>query len=178
MKPVRIILSMASVGLAALLDAGCLPALVTWRLAMLGPVASSPPVYRDDRIEVVFVGTVIPGMTKQLEFELWNLSGGTARILWDQAAFISADGAASRVLHAGVRFIEAGQALPPTTIPPGARVREVAAPADRVRWIGSAWYQEPIVGAKDSGKTVGLLLPIEFADGVHKEYHFQFRVEG
>lgn len=163
-------------GMATLVT-GCASLLPSYQLALLRPILAPQPVFEDDRIAIAFGSKVTPGVTKQLEFELANRSGHVLRILWDEAAFIHVDGTSSRVLHAGVRFIESDRPLPPTTVPAGARVREVAAPADRVRWIGRSWYQDPIVSSNDEGKTVGLLLPIEFADGVRREYHFEFRIE-
>lgn len=155
----------------------CASLVPSYQLALLRPIFSPQPVYQDDRITIAFDSRISPGITKQIEFELANRSVYTLRILWNDAAFIHVDGMSSRVLHAGVRFLQSDQPMPPTTVPAGAKVREVAAPADRVRWLGSSWYQDPIVGANDAGKTVGLLIPVEFADGVRREYHFEFRIE-
>ena len=95
-----------------------------------------------------------------------NQSNEPISIVWEESAFVGADGETSRVIKSGVRFSEMQSAVTPTLIPPGGRVDETIAPVNKVSYssVHSRWQQEPILHAQDSGRAFSLFLTFEHAD--------------
>ena len=131
--------------------------------------------YEDNVISIFIVGG-----SKQFEFSLTNKMTNSIKIIWDEASFVDADNLVSKVVHKGVRFIDATNSLPATTIPSGASISELIAPTNRIKY-SDGWYQQSIISSNKSddpnvvGKTVKILLPIE-VNGVVNEYVFCFTI--
>lgn len=131
--------------------------------------------YEDNVISIFIVGG-----SKQFEFSLTNKMTNSIKIIWDEASFVDADNLVSKVVHKGVRFMDATNSLPATTIPSGASISELIAPTNRIKY-SDGWYQQSIISSNKSddhnvvGKTVKILLPIE-VNGVVNEYVFCFTI--
>ena len=131
--------------------------------------------YEDNIISIL-----IMGRTKQFEFTLTNKLTNSIKIVWDAASFVDENNFVSKVVHEGVKYIEANNEQPATTIPGGASISELVAPTNRITY-SYGWYQEPIVSSKKSndpnivGKTIKVLLPIE-VNGIVNEYVFCFTI--
>jgi len=89
-------------------------------------------VYEDELLSAIFLARK-DGIACEVE----NRTDRTIKIVWDEAAFIDADGSSGRLLHQGSTYVSAPQ--PPTVIPSGTRVTDALFPAKRVR------YREAVV---------------------------------
>jgi hypothetical protein len=144
---------------------------------------------------------------RSIRLRLQNKTDQTIKVLWDEASFIDVDGALSRVMHIGVKYVDRNASQPPTVIPAHQRLADDVFPTDRV-WFRpasphlAAGYQngpllkpayvasvvqqgEPVPAAPDSFTTavrsrVGrrFAVVIPFeADGVKNEYTFWFKID-
>lgn len=131
--------------------------------------------YVDNVIEMV----IIPTRTK-FTFELKNISPNSIKIIWDEAAFVDADGSTSKVMHVGTKYSERNSSQPATTVIKNAKIEDVATPTDRVyysetlkEWTSKSMYpNEP----KLKNKQIQLMLPIQIKDVVN-EYIFVFDLD-
>ena len=123
---------------------------------------------------------LIMGGKKQFEFSLTNKMTNSIKIVWDEASLVDENNMVSKVVHKGVKYINAQDAQPATTIPGGASISELIAPTSRIKY-SDGWYQQSIVSSNKSndpnvvGKTIKILLPIE-VNGVINEYVFCFTI--
>ena len=166
----------------SLLCVMCLLLLSTPRLAqdnrramfkMIAPVVTRSLTYSDAYISIIFIPA------KSLHFKLTNKTKQPIEIDWNHASFTDTDSTAHRVVHQGVRYIERDSNLPPTIIPPGANVFDVAHPSDYISYDSSSaegWKMENILPDSDReliGKVFGLFLPLKI-NGRLKNYNFKF----
>ena len=128
--------------------------------------------YVDNVIDIVIFAT-----GTKFSFELKNISPNSIKIIWDEAAFVDADGSTSKVMHVGTKFSERNSSQPATTVIKGAKIEDVATPTDRVyysdtlkEWTSKSMF--PTEG-KLKDKQVQLMLPIQIKDVVN-EYIFVF----
>lgn len=131
--------------------------------------------YEDNYLSIVWMP-----QEKGFYFILKNKSGNSLKIVWDDASYMGVDNSASRVFHNGVKYIDRDKSQPATIVPNGATVEDVVSPTDKVSWLGSSWYTDPLLYGSDNGinngKTVKVLLPIS-VKGVENEYTFVFKVK-
>lgn len=130
--------------------------------------------YEDNIISIQIMGG-----KNQFEFSLTNKMKNSIKIVWDEASFVGADNMVSKIIHKGVKYMDANNSQPATTIPGEASVSELIAPSNRIKY-SDGWYQQPLISNKGNdssvvGKTVKVLLPIEI-NGVVNEYVFCFTV--
>ena len=99
---------------------------------------------------------------------------------WNEASIVDENNLVSKVVHKGVKYMDANNTQPPTTIPSGASISELVAPTNRIKY-SDGWYQQSIIASNRSndinviGKTIKVLLPLEIA-GVVNEYVFCFTI--
>lgn len=123
---------------------------------------------------------LIMGGEKQFEFSLTNKMTNSIKIVWDEASLVDENNMVSKIIHKGIKYINAQNAQPATTIPGGASISELIAPTSRIEY-SDGWYQQSIVSSNKSndpnvvGKTIKILLPIE-VNGVINEYVFCFTI--
>lgn len=145
------------------------------RNGMIEERQSDSYFYEDNIMSILIVGG-----SKQFEFSLTNKMTNSIKIVWDDASFVDADNLASKVVHKGIKYMNAANALPPTIIPGGATISELIAPTNRIKF-SDGWYQQSIISSNKSndpnviGKTVKVLLPIEI-NGRVNEYIFCFTI--
>ncbi len=131
--------------------------------------------YEDNVLSIL-----IYGGEKQFEFSLTNKTKNSIKVMWDEASIVDENNSVSKVVHKGVKYMDANNTQPPTTIPSGASISELVAPINRIKY-SDGWYQQSIIASNRSndinvvGKTIKVLLPIEIA-GVVNEYVFCFTI--
>lgn len=131
--------------------------------------------YEDNVLSIL-----IYGGEKQFEFSLTNKTKNSIKVVWDEASIVDENNLVSKVVHKGVKYMDANNTQPPTTIPSGASISELVAPINRIKY-SDGWYQQSIIASNRSndinvvGKTIKVLLPIEIA-GVVNEYVFCFTI--
>ena len=143
-------------------------------------------VFEDDMIKVLWlVGE------KALNITLENKTEHSIKIVWDEAAYVGADGASHRVMHSGVKYTDKNNHQPPSVVVRKGRIFDMLVPVDNVEYVSSlGWYTTPLFptaarskaqaeeqAASYVGKTVQALLPLEI-QGVVNEYVFLFDVKG
>lgn len=133
----------------------------------------------------LFLAYMIP-MADRISFRIENKTPHTIKIVWDESAFIDITGAAQRVMHAGVKYVDRNSAQPSSVIPGRGFIEDFAVPAEHVylasgMYSGGWQHQYLIVDAPNvpaesyRGKRVGLLLAVQIQDVVN-EYTFWFEV--
>ena len=131
--------------------------------------------YEDNVLSIL-----IYGGEKQFEFLLTNKTKNSIKVVWNEASIVDQNNLVSKVVHKGVRYMDANNPQPPTTILSGATLSELVAPTNRIKY-SDGWYQQSIIASNRSndinvvGKTIKVLLPIEIA-GVVNEYVFCFTI--
>lgn len=144
-----------------------------------GIVMVEPPSldlsYEDEWISVTFMEEI----GKSINFQLINESDVTARIVWDEAAFVDVTGEVSRVTHTDVKYADAERTQPPTTIPAGAMAADCIFPTKNISYEYSSWRVQSIVTTTNIdayvGKRISILLPIMFGE-TKREYRFVFKI--
>lgn len=132
-------------------------------------------LYEDNVISILWYGD-----KTQFVFSLKNKSTHSLKIVWDEAAFINNKNESSRVIHKGVRYIDANKSQASTIIPKGTELNDIIAPVDRIRYIDEYFLVEMVEGGfrydpSLEGAHVKVLLPIEI-QGVINEYIFTFEM--
>lgn len=81
----------------------------------------------------------------RINFSLRNGSSEPIRIIWDESSVVAPDGSSSRVAHQGVRYTDVSGSIPPTSVPPGARIDDFVVSADGVEYSSvSGWNEGPL----------------------------------
>ena len=149
------------------------------------PVESGDRRFEDDSIAITF--QVDPA---QLAFTLFNKTDGPIKILWNDVSYVDVDGSAHKVLHAGVKYIDANSQLPPVVVPPTAKAEDIILPSDYVsydkgyygRYISmpGGWKLTPLFPKADKkealaydNRTFAVFMPLEI-NGTVKNYNFVF----
>ena len=146
-------------------------------------------VFTDDLVRIVWSFT-----PSQISFDLLNKTDHSIKIIWDEAAYLDANGQSHRVMHGGIKYTDKEKPQPPSVVVRGGRVHDIIVPTSYVNYeskeygYGSAWNEErffeptaaetprPLEKAKDHiDKVVQVLLPLE-VQGVVNEYLFMFKV--
>jgi len=127
----------------------------------------------------------------RLSFLLANHTDRSIRIIWDEAAYVDANGVSHRVIHEGVKYIDRSASQPPSVVPPNSEIHDSIIPVDHVYFMSGqygGWGELPLlpVSAYSKkhmesiveqyvGKTLRVLLPIELQNVV-VDYIFTFRI--
>lgn len=124
---------------------------------------------------------------KDISATVKNQTSSTIKVIWDESLFFR-NGSQSKVMHAGVKFTDRNQSMPPSVIPAGTTFDDVIVPTDNVYWregyyskYGSdpgGWEKKDLLPSYTStGDKFGLFMPMSIG-GTVKEYNFDFRVDG
>lgn len=149
-------------------------------------------VYEDNDLKITFsVGT------KEIDFEVYNKTDKSVKIIWDETSFIPY-GEGKKVMHKGVKYVDRNAAQVPTAIPSKTTWSDIVVPTDNIYykqgyysqyvsnpggwettdlWI-SADFNKPETEAvvmKLKGLKYRLVMPME-VNGVKKEYTFNFEI--
>ena len=160
---------------------GCEPeASIGLRLIKPEPIKSDPTRYKDNKIDIKFKPyNNVSGELEAVMFELENVSDSTIKVIWNEVTFVSPDKTTSRVIHKGIKFINSGESMPPSTIPTNSKLIDNVSPSDNVYWNDeySSWSQEPIAKVnKDYYKEkISIILPLKIGEK-KKDYRFDLEV--
>jgi len=120
---------------------------------------------------------------EELDFTLSNKTPEPQTINWDEVSFVDLSGTAHRVLHQGVKLIDRDKPQSPTVIPPGAKINDLIAPSDAVRFSSliNDWQRDPLLPPSQlivnfKGKTFGVFMPI-MVNGKKTNYSFTIRID-
>lgn len=159
---------------------------------LVGENTDNSSVFNDGNIKVAFS---FP--SKELDFEIENLSANPVKIIWDEASFVQF-GEGKKVFHKGVKYTDRNMSQVPTVIPSKTTYSDLVCPTDNVYW--SEGYYSQYVSRPGSWEThdlwikqdynkleteemvmklkgwkYSLLLPME-VNGVKKNYTFNFEI--
>ncbi len=67
---------------------------------------------------------------KRFDFVLTNKTGSPLTLIWEQSKFIDEKGIEHNVIAEKVKFSESPKPIPPTTIPPGGKIKNMVYPRD------------------------------------------------
>ncbi len=102
---------------------------------------------------------------QQIGFVLTNRGQLVIRVIWDESAFVDQNARTHRVMHEGIRFIERDRPMPPTPIPPGAKLADLLFPVSYVYFVSGSyggWRQNPLYKDSDTIPfTLSTLLTLE-----------------
>lgn len=105
-------------------------------------------------------------------------------ILWNETSIVMPDGTTKKIMHSGIKYIDRGQNMPNTVIPPGAKINDKLIPIDRVRWNSTFndWNDMPLFKTNSKtklalmNKTMSVFMPIKLPSG-KKNYNFKFKID-
>ena len=87
------------------------------------------------------------------------------------------------MLHQGVKLADRDKPQSPTVIPPGAKINDLVAPSDGVRFstVVNDWEHDPLLPPSQmivnyKGKTFGVFMPI-LTNSKKKNYTFTIRID-
>lgn len=164
--------------ISATFESGTYP--ITYTFAMTKPIESSDLRYEDDKMKILFIPS-----SGGINFTIENKMDEPIKIDWNQVAFIDSQGSSSKTMHSGVRFIEKDSSLPPTIVPPTAKVTDVIVPISNISYdggrYGSGWSVKPLFPETGpeaealQGTPFGVFMPIE-VNSKMKNYMFKFQI--
>lgn len=149
-------------------------------------------VYEDNDLKITFsVGT------KEIDFEVFNKTDKSVKIIWDETSFIPY-GEGKKIMHKGVKYVDRNAAQVPTAIPSKTTWSDMVVPTDNIYykqgyysqyvsnpggwettdlWISSDFNkpETEAVVMKLKGLKYRLVMPME-VNGVKKEYTFNFEI--
>ncbi|MDH5510213.1 MAG: hypothetical protein OEZ32_07630 [Nitrospinota bacterium] len=171
---------MPAILIIASLSASCAdlsPYRYTQTYTMIEPANSAAKTYEDGKVKVRFHID-----EKRIFVKLVNLTNAPLSINWDEASYVSLDGARHKVAGLDSIFSSDRSKPGPTQIPPGGATDDFAAPVKNVEKLEQwTWYLSPLFNLKDEnslenrGKIFGLDLPIQ-VEGMWKVYSFRFKI--
>ena len=174
-----------SVLATALIACGTQKLPVSLELSSVNDVPVSGMQFIDDNIAVSWFYI----NKAKLNFALKNNTRGNIKVVWDNAAYVDANGRTERIMHAGVKYADRNESQPSSVVPAGAVLDDAVIPVGVVGYSQySGWYEGTMFGfsqtdrklaeaqkEKTFGKNIKVLLPIEI-DGIITEYTFSFIV--
>ncbi len=98
--------------------------------------------FSDDLIVIVFSPS-----RKQIGFRILNATKYSMSIVWDECVFVDHKNNASKIMHAGIRYVSRNDPMSPTIIPSGVKVSDMIVPTDNIyymQWKGKGWQTRDI----------------------------------
>lgn len=150
---------------------------VTYKLALVKPVASDNLAFSDDAIAIVFV----PSGTA-LNFILQNKGDAPVKLDWNMVSFVSPDGTAQGVIHNGVKLSDRTAPKAPSMVPPRARIEDSIIPVENIELVRTDWVTNPLlptgpISLKMTGLEFSVFMPLDVG-GTTKNYNFVFKITG
>ena len=127
------------------------------------------------------------------DFYLFNNTNHSIKIIWDEAAFVDAEGLSHRIVHKGIKYIDMEKPQPVSVVVRGGILSDIVVPTTYVSHSSAfGWRKDPFFSPvftqsshlieqvlQDSkyniGKVVQILLPLAI-QGTVNEYIFLFKV--
>ncbi|EGO65616.1 PDZ domain-containing protein [Acetonema longum] len=146
--------------------------------SLVSPISNPTTQFEDSNISISFNISKI-----DIGFSLQNKTNSPLKLDWNNVSYTDLSGTAIKVLHEGVRYIDQGQMLPPTTIPPNAKIKDLIQPVNRIYFDDSysMWSHRDLLPkapfAKSlKGRSIGIFMPVEINGKIHN-YNFVFRID-
>jgi hypothetical protein len=151
----------------------------TYTFSMLKPAPNKDLLFQDGFIDAAFVVT-----KKQIAFGIWNKTDNPIKLDWNQVSFIDINGDSHKVIHEGVKYMDKNNSMPPSVIPPTAKLKDIVFPTDYISysagqyggWREKALFPDGSAATDYEGKTIGVFIPLEI-NGTVKNYLFTFRID-
>lgn len=80
-----------------------------------------------------------------IAFVFRNKLESPIEIIWDESSFINERDESSRLVHAGMKYIDKDRPQPNSFIPPLAKLTETAFPASYISFAGDSWKKSPLL---------------------------------
>jgi len=149
-----------------------------YKFSLQNPTKSDSLSFDDEKIGVDFAV-----LDKGIGFRLINKTGDILKVNWDEAVIIW-DDKSKKVVHTGVRVLDAAKSQPMSVVPPNAELEDVAFLAEdvdnesRKLFIKDDYGMENIDSAvmEYLGYTFSLYLPI-IQRNEQLDYNFVFKVD-
>ena len=158
-------------------------------ISLEDPIQSETLEFTDSLISIKF-----EIRKKEIGFNIKNKSNRAIKINWDEIVYISPSGAAHRVIHSGIRYIDRNKPQAPSVIPPNANFSDIIVPSDNIYYLEvprtgivdldlkfsklEGWRVADLIypGQDLKGKTFKVYMPLEI-DGEKKNYTFTFKIK-
>lgn len=145
---------------------------------------TKPKVSKDLLFEDAFVKISFIISKEQIGFVILNKTSNPIKIDWNQVSYIDVLNESHKVMHSGVKYVDKANVLPPTIIPPTAKIQDIVFPTDHIYYTSGkygGWNKIPIFPEAPKarlfkGKTFSVFMPLEI-NGTVKNYLFTFIVE-
>lgn len=126
----------------------------------------------------------------QINFKMLNKTDHSIKIIWDESTFVDIDGNSSKIIHAGVRYLDRNNSQPPSIVASHSYLDDLVQPSKNIFMgsIYSGWKQLPILPNasydkdelismtnKYTGKQMKVVLPIQI-ENTTNEYEFDFDI--
>lgn len=157
-----------------------------YKYEMIAPSQDTALVFTDSAIDIRFSFS-----DKQIDFVIKNKSNDPLKIIWDEASIVQY-GKTKNIIHKGVKYIEAGKSMTPTTLLPGAALDDLIVPAEKVEYESGTYggwrvndffvcYDEnkpenKSVIMANVGQEVSVYIPIRTGSNKELGYIFKFKV--
>jgi hypothetical protein len=146
-------------------------------LRMVKPVISDLFQFENDDLAIRFAQS-----RESIGFVVQNKTQEPIKVDWNQISFVDAFGSAHGITHAGIKYVDAKAPKQPSTIPPGAKLEDLIAPADNVYFAGGQWHVHPLMadaplGAALMDKQISVFMPLEIK-GMPQNFNFVFKIVG
>lgn len=151
--------------------------------------------FKDDNVNIDFIFT-----DKMINFTLKNKTDIPLKIEWDESSIVL-NGMTEKIIHQGVKLIDAERSQSPTMVPPRAMISDAVMPSSKIIYrdrvkdrntnlnlVNGGWIQGelyPTIDLRDKerramilgnkGKTLGLFLAI-YINKELKNYYFEFDI--
>jgi len=146
-----------------------------YAVSLIAPAPSDSLAFQDASISVQF------GINREhIQFSLKNKESAPMRLDWNQSTFVDCHGKTLKVIHSGVRLMEANSALPPSVIPPGALLEDIVYPASYASystvsgWIQQSMFPNYPLASQLNGCKLSIMLHLEGQGS--KDYLFTLAV--
>ncbi len=147
-----------------------------YHLFLINNSSGDSLIYKDDNIEIRFT------LYSNINFQLNNIDNAPIIIDWNKVSIVMPDGTSHKIIHNGVKYIDRGEKMSKTTIPPNAKIKDEIVPIENIEMIGSHWRSKalfrhnPKSKKRLNNKTFSIFMPIELSSGNINNYNFKFKI--
>jgi len=130
--------------------------------------------YQDENIDFVW-----HLMNDGIAFSLFNKSGSSLKIHWDDVLIINESGIALSVIHKGIKYINKNNHQPPTTVINNSKIDEFIVPKIKIfSYSDGSWGVYKLIegGEEAIGRNIKVYLPVEKNSQII-EYIFNFHIQ-
>lgn len=147
----------------------------TYHFTLINQTTDDSLTFEDSSIKIKF------SPDNGIGLSLYNKLDSSISIVWNDASIIMPGGTSEKIIHAGVKYIDEGRAMPNTLIPPKARILDNVVPIDNLVLSSNGWSESSLFKNRPKtkealdGETISLYLPVLLPSG-RKDYNFKLRI--